>query len=103
MSYKNIDVKEFQEKITTQTDAIILDVRSEAELGEGFIPRHIMIDINQADFMQKIEDLDKSKTYLVYCRSGARSERACMVMQQAGFDNLFNLKGGIQAWNKANA
>jgi rhodanese-related sulfurtransferase len=42
--------------------------------------------------------LDKSKNYYVYCRSGARSEQACHLMSQMGFENTFNLLGGIMQW-----
>ena len=45
-----------------------------------------------------MEQLDKSKAYFVYCRSGARSARACAVMEQSGFPVTFNLLGGIIAW-----
>jgi rhodanese-related sulfurtransferase len=48
--------------------------------------------------MEGLEQLDKSKAYFVYCRSGARSARACAVMQQYGFLIAFNLLGGILAW-----
>jgi rhodanese-related sulfurtransferase len=38
------------------------------------------------------------KNYYIYCRSGARSSRACKIMGKAGFKNLYNLKGGILSW-----
>ncbi len=103
MSYENIDIEAFKEKIDTMPDAVILDVRAETELNEGYIPNHTMIDFNQPDFASKVQELDTEKTYLVYCRSGNRSERACQLMESLGFEKLYNLKGGIQAWNKSQA
>lgn len=99
MSFKNITVTEFKNKIESEADAVILDVRSEMELADGSVPNHILIDIMQPDFANKISELDKDKTYLVYCRSGNRSGKACALMGQMGFTKLYNLEGGIMAWN----
>ena len=80
-------------------DAVILDVRTEHEVSEGIIPNAKHIDIYQGQaFLDEIETLDKSKHYYVYCRTGARSEQACSIMNQLGFENTFNLVGGITQW-----
>lgn len=101
MSYQNIDIETFKAKMTEHPDAVILDVRTPAELVEGEIPNHIMINFNAPSFVDDVQDLDKDKTYLIYCRSGGRSERACQMMSQMGFKDLYNLMGGIHAWNAA--
>jgi len=49
--------------------------------------------------MEKINYLDKKKEYFVYCRSGARSLNACLIMNNIGIDKTYNLKGGIIEWN----
>ncbi len=98
MNYQDIDVAEFKEKMEAE-DAVILDVRTEVELAEGEIPGHQMINFMSPDFAQKIATLDRDKTYLVYCRSGNRSGRACEMMAGMGFTKLYNLMGGIHAWN----
>jgi rhodanese-related sulfurtransferase len=100
MSFENIDVQALKVKIENLGDAIILDVRSEAELEEGFIEGHTMINFNSPDFEEEVEKLDKSKTYYVYCRSGGRSARACELMESLGFEKLYNVLGGINAWNQ---
>ncbi len=97
--FENIAPNTFEALINSLEDAVILDVRSEAELIDGSIEGHIMIDINSPDFYAQIEELDKEKTYLVYCRSGQRSMRACMELSDEGFEKLYNLAGGIKAWN----
>ncbi|RZT00181.1 rhodanese-like domain-containing protein [Aquimarina brevivitae] len=80
-------------------NAVILDVRTEEEVEDGYIPGMINIDIRKGqDFLDEIEKLDKSKTYFVYCRSGARSGQACALMQQMGFDQTYNLEGGFMNW-----
>ena len=87
-------------ELQTQTSgSIILDVRTEEEFESGYIAGAKNLDIRGgADFISSIEELDKSKAYFVYCRSGARSARACAVMQQYGFSLAFNLLGGILDW-----
>jgi rhodanese-related sulfurtransferase len=81
-------------------NALILDVRTEDECNNGIIPNAINIDIYKGEeFIEKLEALDKSKNYYVYCRSGARSAKACEVMDSLGFENAYNLEGGIIDWD----
>ena len=81
-------------------NAVILDVRTENECDEGIIANAINIDIYEGQgFIAKLEALDKSKNYYVYCRSGARSAKACEVMKSLGFEQTYNLLGGILGWN----
>lgn len=98
MNYKNIDAVEFS-RLMEQENTEIIDVRSPMELAEGSIPGHKMINMFDPGFMNSISQLDKDKTYLVYCRSGNRSSTACGVMSNLGFKNIYNLSGGIGAWN----
>jgi rhodanese-related sulfurtransferase len=96
----DLSQNEWAEKLNTTTDAIILDVRTEDEVNEGYIPnaKHIDIHLGQG-FIDELETLDKSKTFFVYCRSGARSAQACAVMNQLGFNATYNLLGGFMEWN----
>ena len=93
----DIDVAEFKDKMN-EKDVIILDVRTPAETAQGKIEGAIEIDVKSADFKEKIKNLDKDKTYLVYCRSGGRSVTACNILEKEGFENLNNLLGGFNAW-----
>ncbi len=97
--YKDIDAAEYAE-LMKDKNTVILDVRSPQELGEGFVPGYVMISLFDPSFQAKISKLDKSKAYLVYCRSGNRSKTACSMMANLGFDQLYNLKGGVHAWNR---
>ena len=95
----NLQQKDWITQLEQDTNAIILDVRTEGECNEGIIPQAINIDIHKGQgFIYQIDELDKSKNYYVYCRSGARSEQACHLMNQMGFQNTFNLLGGILQW-----
>ena len=81
------------------SESVILDVRTEEEFESGYIKGALNMDIRGgADFLASIESLDKSKSYFVYCRSGARSGQACQLMSQMGFSALYNLDGGVLAW-----
>ncbi|MBD3864289.1 rhodanese-like domain-containing protein [Olleya marilimosa] len=80
-------------------NAIILDVRTDEEVAEGKIPNAIQIDIYKGQgFIYAVEELDKSKNFYVYCRSGGRSAQACAIMNQLGFDTTYNLLGGFSEW-----
>ncbi|HQV76853.1 MAG TPA: rhodanese-like domain-containing protein [Chitinophagales bacterium] len=99
MAHEDLAPKEFLVAYNEQKEnAVLLDVRTAAEIAEGSIEDHIAIDIQQPNFMEKVGTLDKSKTYFVYCRSGNRSGQACKYMATQGFEKLYNLKGGMMAW-----
>jgi Rhodanese-related sulfurtransferase len=77
---------------------IVLDVRTPAEYASGHLPQAQNIDIEAGDFATKIASLDKNATYAVYCRSGNRSGVALEQMAGVGFTHLYDLDGGIGAW-----
>jgi len=94
----NINVAEFKAKIKDDSNAVIIDVRTAEEEAEGKIDNALNINIMDPSFPAKVMDLDKSKNYYVFCRSGGRSATACQFMEKNGL-TAFNLEGGIQAWN----
>jgi rhodanese-related sulfurtransferase len=98
--FQNVDNKQFKE-LFKKANTLVLDVRTPKEVGEGYIPQaHFFLDINDASFESELTKLDKSKNYLVYCRSGARSARACKLMEEKGFKGeLYNLAMGITGWD----
>ena len=79
----------------------IIDVRTPAEFSAGHLSGAVNVDVQAATFAQKIAALDHSKNYAVYCHSGNRSQAAKASMQRAGFAHVFDLAGGIQAWQSA--
>jgi rhodanese-related sulfurtransferase len=93
----NVDVAKAQEMMAN-ADVVVLDVRTDDEFNSGHIENAIQIDFLSGDFDQKIADLDKEKTYLVYCHSGNRSRKAQAKMKQMGFVEVINMDGGITAW-----
>ena len=83
-------------------DALILDVREDKEFAAGHIPKARHIPLGQLDKRLKELDKFKSRPVLVNCRSGQRSARACGILKKAGFETVYNLAGGITAWERAN-
>jgi rhodanese-related sulfurtransferase len=86
----------------TTNDAVIIDVRTPEEWEEGIIPGAKLLNIFDAHaFMAGISEMDKTRGYYVYCRSGGRSGQACQIMETQGFKNVFNLNGGFSEWQGA--
>ena len=96
---KNINGQELRDLSSQDANAVLIDVRTAGEISEGMIKDALHMDIMQPDFQSKLSDLDKSKTYFMICRSGNRSGQACMIMEQMGFDKLYNLEGGMMHWD----
>lgn len=95
----NIDVVEVQ-KYINDFDPIILDVRTKDEYLDGHIENAVLLDFYDPNFLNEIEKLDKSKHYLVYCRSARRSNSAVKIMKDKGFLYPANMLGGITKWKK---
>lgn len=95
----NLDSASFEKFINENKNAVVVDVRTKSENSEVRIPKSVLIDISKPDFLSRIEKLDKTKTYLVYCRSGSRSSAALKKMKQFGFENVYHLRSGIIGWN----
>ena len=96
----NLTQEDWVLQLEADENSVILDVRTEDECNQGVIPNSINIDIYLGqEFMEQLETLDKTKNYYVYCRSGARSAKACEAMNTLGFENAYNLLGGILEWN----
>jgi len=96
---EDLTQEEWAEELANDSNAVILDVRTDAEVAEGIIPNAIHIDFYLGnEFVSKLDNLDKSKNYYVYCRSGNRSGQACNIMDELGFNNAFNLEGGMLNW-----
>jgi len=95
----NLTQEDWANKLQEDDNAVILDVRTEDECLDGMIPGAINIDIYKGQgFIYKVEELDRSKNYYVYCKAGGRSAQACSIMNQMGFETTYNLMGGFSEW-----
>ena len=95
---KNLSQNNLQAKIA-EDNVVLIDVRTPGEVDAGIIKgADAFIDYNGASFKEEIGKLDKSKTYVMYCRSGGRSGRAADYMVKNGFTDVYNLQGGILSY-----
>lgn len=83
-------------------DFVILDVRTPEEFAEGHIQGAVNLDVQAPDFAKRLRALDRSKAYLVYCRTGNRSRRATVEMNTLGFQSVFHMNEGIVRWKQQN-
>ena len=81
-------------------DFVILDVRTTEEFSDGYIENAVNIDFYTDTFRDDLDNLDKNKTYLIYCRSGGRSGKTLDIMEELEFREVHNVSGGIIAWNE---
>lgn len=78
----------------------IIDVRTISEYKSGHIKGARQLDFYRDDFDQSLAKLDRNKTYLLYCRTGVRSTKTLNKMKALGFSKVYNMQGGILAWDK---
>ena len=89
----DISADEFKQKLESNP-GVVIDVRTQDEYNAG----HLKItdaqhDFLNGDFQNQLESFDKDKTYYLYCRSGNRSGQAARIMQNKGFENVYNVGG----------
>ena len=93
-SVSNLGATEFLEKASTK-DVVLIDVRTPGEFAEGNIVNALNIDVQSSSFDSQIAQLDPTKTYALYCRSGNRSGIAAEKMADAGFTTIYNATVGF--------
>jgi thioredoxin len=83
-------------------DEQILDVRTPEEFSQGHLAKAINIDWNDKDFSAKTVLVDKARPVMIYCQAGGRSAAAANKLREMGFTSVYELDGGMNAWNAAN-
>ncbi len=95
-SISTIRIVEFLEK--KNHGAIVIDIRTPEEIQHGKIANALEIDCSRADFSSHLMKLDRSKSYLIYCRSGYRSSQVLELFRTLQFQDVHDLGGGIGEW-----
>ena len=98
--FHELGAKDFKHKMEIYDDIVLIDVRTPEEIREFAIDGYKALNIMDPSFTMKIDELDREKSYFVYCRSGNRSGQACRYMLSQGFKKLYNLKGGVIDWQE---
>lgn len=97
---ENITIKEMLEILKTNSNVVLLDVRSSQEYIEGHIRGSINIPVYDIEKQAK-NKLNKNSIIIVYCSAGIRSKRAIQILEKLGYENLYNVEGGIEnLWMK---
>jgi rhodanese-related sulfurtransferase len=88
-------------RLMNQGPSLVLDVREDKEFAAGHLPRARHIPLK--DLPGRLDEIGKfkDKPVIVTCRSGPRAGAACRLLRKSGFTNVFQLKGGLAAWEQA--
>jgi rhodanese-related sulfurtransferase len=89
------------EVIASDSDVVVLDIRTPEEYAAGIIEGAVNIDFYEADFASQLDALDKDAHYVVYCRSDNRSGQAMGTFADLGFAEVTEVDGGIVEWYAA--
>jgi molybdopterin/thiamine biosynthesis adenylyltransferase/rhodanese-related sulfurtransferase len=92
-----ITVRELKEKLENGGGVSVLDVREPYEYEVANIGARL---IPLGELPERLVELDKDETFAIHCRTGSRSANAVKLLQGAGFENVYNVKGGITAWSE---
>ncbi|PIQ29289.1 rhodanese-like domain-containing protein [bacterium (Candidatus Blackallbacteria) CG17_big_fil_post_rev_8_21_14_2_50_48_46] len=96
--HQTIPVTQAAQLIQSTPNLYILDVRTADEFKSGHLDKAQQLDYYAPDFESKVKQLDKKKTYLLYCHSGRRSGSTLEIMKTAGFEKVYDLEGGFTQW-----
>jgi len=98
---KNITIDEVAKLVKSDTNVVVVDVRTPREFEAGHIKGATNINFNDKEFAKRIAALDKNKTYVIHCAAGGRSGKACEQIKTLDFKNMLHMNQGFSAWEKA--
>jgi rhodanese-related sulfurtransferase len=94
---KEIDAPELAQWVSDANHKLrVIDVRQMQEIAAGTVPKAEALPLHTLP--AKVHELSPEEKLVIVCRSGARSAQACLFLQQRGFSNVYNLRGGMISW-----
>ena len=87
--------------IQLNQDLTIVDLRRPEEIVGGRIEKSIALDFDAGVFSRRVDALPRERTYLIYCHSSVRSAKALAIMRSLGFQSVYEIGGGMEAWTAA--
>lgn len=96
MFIQEVESSELAELLRGDSKIRLIDVRSPGEIMAGIIPGAAGMPLNLLPL--RMSEVPKDQQVVFYCRTGARSAQACLFMMQHGYNNVYNLRGGIISW-----
>lgn len=100
-SIKLLNANTFQKTIDSVAYKQIIDVRTPQEFSTGYIAEAKNINFYDKNFKEKLENLDKNQPVFVYCKGGGRSAEAAKLLEASGFNQVYDLDGGILSWTRS--
>ncbi len=97
MGVQTLSVSEFKTWRDDNKDCVLLDVREDGEVAYANIEGHTHIAMNLIPLRHN--ELPDDKPIVVYCHHGMRSMQVALFLEHAGFSDVYNLSGGIEAWS----
>ena len=88
----------FADTLAALPDEQLLDVRTPEEYQSGHLPQATLMDFREDGFEEKLAQLDKDKPVMLYCAGGGRSHAAAAMLEQLGFQKVYELEGGMKNW-----
>lgn len=95
---RHFTVRQLKERLDQGEPPVLLDVREAWEMARCQLPGTTWIPMGQ--IVARIHELDKARETVVVCHHGVRSWQVAKYLEQAGFENVINMSGGIDAWAK---
>lgn len=97
-----VNPDEFESLLKSSKNVVLIDVRTQDEFEEEHLPGALNIDFYSPDFEIKLKKFARNLPILLYCHSGRRSFQAAKRLSLLGFQEIYTLKGGIEAWKAHN-
>ena len=94
---RNLDPVKFLDAFAKEKDAVLIDVRTKEEYAQGSLDGALHLNYFDYSFLDKLDLLDRSIKYYIFCRTGRRSVRAGILMKNWGFKHIINMDGGMVA------
>ena len=80
---------------------VVVDLRTPEEFGAGHLAKAVNVNFFSEDFEKELAKLDRTKTYVMHCKSGGRSTKSLAIWEKLGFPKVLHLDTGVLGWQKA--
>ncbi len=98
-AYENLDIQSYKDRFTSPgADHTLLDVRTPAEFAQGRIAGAVNIPVGE--LQRRAQETPNGKPIVVVCASGSRSKAGARILTKAGYTEVYNLRGGVNAWQR---
>jgi thioredoxin 1 len=98
---EKLSARDFKKLFAATSNALLLDVRTPAEVKRSYIEGAVFLDFHDTAFKKMLTRIDSSQPVFVYCAIGVRSHDAAVMLKELGFSKVYDLKGGIINWKLA--